>query len=99
MPQRFDYDHLSADQFRGRLRSLEMPADAFARIFGVRSNTVDRWLEGQTIPPWVHVALALLELPGGLSQAREAAAQMIRADNLRPELGAYPYLQTRKEST
>lgn len=99
LAQRFDYDRLEPDQFRDRLRELDMPSDAFARIFGIRAKTVDGWLQDGNIPPWVRVALTLLGLPGALPAAREAAAQMIRSDNIRPELGSYPYLQSRKEST
>lgn len=91
--RRFEYERMKAEDFRKELTAIDMPAHAFARIFGVNSNVVDRWTKGeQDIPAWVYVALSLLRLPEGLSTARQAAAQHIKTDNLRPELGEYPYL-------
>ncbi len=97
MSRRFEYDLLSAGEFGARLSALSMPPHTFARVFGVRSDTVDAWLAGvKDIPPWVRTSTALLGLPNAFGRARTAAASMIRADSRRPG-EPYPYLATRKD--
>ena len=92
MAPRFEYDRLTAAQFRTGLNDAGMNAGAFARIFGVQMKRADAWAAGtEDIPPWVAPVLRMLRLPAAVAAAREAAAEMIRADNLRPELGPYPY--------
>ncbi|WP_378952149.1 hypothetical protein [Mesorhizobium sp. ANAO-SY3R2] len=92
MPQRFEYDRMTAEDFRAALEGLDLPAKGFARIWGVRAGTVGKWVKGeQDIPPWVYVAFALMRQDGAMVTARDAAANMIRRDNLRPQLGEYPY--------
>jgi transcriptional regulator with XRE-family HTH domain len=87
MPQRFDYTHLSPEQFQSRLADLGWKPLTFARVFGVRENTIKRWLSGEnTVPPWVHVALTLLQLPGAPVAARDAAAEHIVRDNLEQKI-------------
>ena len=98
MSQRFEYDRLTADKFTTAIVEMGIEPNTFARVFGVRENTVARWINGsQDIPPWVQIALALLRLPKGFATAREAAAEMIRKDNLRPSQ-EYPYRQQRKDT-
>ncbi|MFD1477023.1 hypothetical protein [Ancylobacter polymorphus] len=92
MAPRFEYDRLTADQFRAGLRDADMTPQTFARIFGTRLEVVERWLAGtQDIPPWTAPVLRMLQVPAAVAAARAAAAEMIRGDNLRPELGTYPY--------
>jgi DNA-binding transcriptional regulator YdaS (Cro superfamily) len=96
--RRFEYERMKPNDFRDELAAIDMPSKAFARIFGVNSNVVDRWIKGdQDIPAWVYVALSLIRLPEGFSTARQAAAQHIKKDNLRPELGDYPYLSSQDQ--
>lgn len=69
-----------------------MTPQTFARIFGARLEVVERWLAGtQDIPPWTAPVLRMLQVPAAVAAARAAAAEMIRVDNLRPELGDYPF--------
>lgn len=69
-----------------------MTPQTFARIFGARLEVVERWLAGtQDIPPWTAPVLRMLQVPAAVAAARGAAAEMIRVDNLRPELGPYPF--------
>lgn len=96
--RRFEYERMNPKDFRDELAAIDMPANAFARIFGINSNVVERWVKGeQDIPAWVYVAFSLLRLPEGFSTARQAAAQHIKKDNLRPQLGEYPYLSAQDE--
>jgi hypothetical protein len=84
---------LSPDQFKRTLADLDFKPLTFARVFGVRENTVKRWLSGEnTVPPWVFVTLRLLELPGAIPEAKNAAAEHILRDNLK-DTGEYPYLE------
>lgn len=96
MPARFTYRRLTADEFIAELHRRDMSIPSFARIFGVRLETAERWAASGDIPPWVPIALTLMSLEGGLGTARMAAATFIQTDNLRPELGAFPY-QNRRE--
>lgn len=90
---RFDYDRMKGDDLQTALTELGMQSFTFARIFGVRSPVVKRWLrDEQTIPAWVYVALRLLALPHGQSEARSAAAEHIIRDNKYPSRGEYPFL-------
>ena len=94
MPSRFEYKRISADQFRNALDGLGLMRRSFVRIFGVNDSTAKRWARGdQEIPIWVPVALELLKVPGALGTARMTAAGLIRRDNLRPELGEWPFMQ------
>lgn len=90
MPQRFDYDRLAPEQLAERLVGLDLLPNAFARVWGVRENTMNKWLTEGNIPPWVNVALDVLaEVPGALAAARRSAGRIIRRDNLRQL--SYPY--------
>jgi hypothetical protein len=99
MAPRFEYDRLTADQFRAGLRDADMTPQTFARIFGVQLKRVEDWLINGDIPPWVAPVLRMLLVPAAVAAARAAAADMIRVDNLRPELGAYPFRALRDAST
>lgn len=90
---RFEYDRLTGKQLSDDLRSLDMPPNAFCRIFGVRKEVMGRWLkDAQEIPPWVYIALRLLALPHALGEARAAAAEHIKFDRENPQNGQFPYL-------
>jgi hypothetical protein len=91
---RFEYDRMTGEEFEAGLREIEMHPKAFARIFGVQYRTVRKWLkeDGTGIPAWVYVALSLLRTSEAKIAARDAAARMIRIDNLKPQRGEYPYL-------
>lgn len=91
---RFEYQKMTAREFSAALREIDLPPDAFARIFGVRKEVVARWLKGtQDVPPWVFVVLWILrEVPNGIAIARTAAANHIAQDRKYVERGPFPYL-------
>jgi hypothetical protein len=91
---RFEYDRMTGEEFEAALREIEMHPKSFARIFGVQYRTVRKWLkdDGAGIPAWVYVVLSLLRTTEAKIAARDAAARMIRHDNLKPQRGEYPYL-------
>lgn len=91
---RFEYARMSAKDFREALDEIDLPPQAFARIFGVRIEVVTRWLKGdQDIPPWAFVVLWILrEVPNGIAIARTAAANHIVRDREHEERGEFPYL-------
>lgn len=95
MPPRFTYRRLSPDEFRSALDAMGWSAGTFARIFGANVRRVQQWLHGEEEPPpWVAVVIGLLkDKPHNVVEARQIAAEMILHDNLRPELGEYPYLE------
>lgn len=96
MAPRFTYRRLSSQEFNNALKEQDLPWQAFARIFGVNLNTVRKWVAGnEDVPRWVPIALTLLTLPNAHGTARMAAATFIEKDNLRPDLGDFPYLKDR----
>lgn len=91
MPARFTYRRLTPLEFSTELGRQNMTIQTFARIFGVNLKTADKWGSIGDIPPWVPIAMTLLTQDGALGLARMAAADFIERDNLRPDLGAFPY--------
>ena len=93
MARRFEYDRMTAVEFRERLEGLRMSWMTFARLFGHSPVKTELWHLGkEDIPIGVHVTLALMErCPDGKRVANEAAAEILREDNAAPELGPYPY--------
>jgi hypothetical protein len=96
MPARFTYRRLTPLEFSTELGRQNMTIPTFARIFGVNLKTAERWAAVGDIPPWVPIAMTLLSMEGALGLARMAAAEFIERDNLRPELGAFPYKAMRE---
>ncbi|RWM29428.1 hypothetical protein [Mesorhizobium sp.] len=89
---RFEYSRMTAPELNRVLKELELPGYGFARIFGVRPDTVRKWLRGELdIPPWVFVALSLLYLDGARHEARRVAGLHIKRDNHYPNRGEFPY--------
>jgi hypothetical protein len=95
MAPRFIYRRLTAEEFNAELDRQNMTIPSFARIFGVNLKTAEKWAAAGDIPPWVPIAMTLLSAAGALGLARMAAADFIERDNLRPELGAFPYKKLR----
>lgn len=93
MSKRFEYKRMTAAEFSAALTEAAMKPNTFARLFGVDSRTVRRWLAGTfEIPPWVDVVLRLLVTAGGAhGWLRKAASEVIVRDNEHPERGEYPY--------
>lgn len=91
---RFRYRRMTPKEFRDELQEIDLPPHAFARIFGVRPETITKWMRGENeIPPWPFVVLWLLrEIPNGIAIARTAAANHIEFDNKFPDRGEFPYL-------
>ncbi|RWC91671.1 MAG: hypothetical protein EOS72_03175 [Mesorhizobium sp.] len=91
---RFEYARMNGKELHETLTEIGMPPYGFARIFGVKADTVKKWLrDQQDIPPWVYVALSLLHVDGALGAARQAAAEHIKKDNKRLSAGEFPYMQ------
>jgi hypothetical protein len=91
---RFTYRRLTPDEFRAELRRADIKYRTFSRLTGADIRTVSRWLKGgpgNDIPSWVPLVLTLLTLHGGIARARLVAAQMIERDEMRQDLGAFPY--------
>lgn len=91
MAPRFTYRRLTPEEFNAELDRQGMTVPSFARIFGANLKTVEKWASAGDIPPWVPIAMTLLSIEGALGTARMAAADFIEQDNLRPELGRFPY--------
>lgn len=99
MANRFEYERLTPEDFQAALADLEMPVESFARITGERLDRFKEMMAGKRkFPPWVWLVLELLDMPGAIVVARDCAAAMILMDNLRPELGEYPYLTGRAQA-
>lgn len=94
MGKRFEYRAMTPEELQSDLDSIGMPEKAFCRIFGVEPKRLGEMLAGTAnIPNWVPVMLQLLKnVPGALPEARQAAAERIVRDHLRPQDGEYPYL-------
>lgn len=91
---RFTYRRLTPDELRIELHRARISHRTFARLTGADIRTVSRWLkggQGNDIPPWVPLVLTLLTLHGGIARAKLVARMMIERDEMRPDLGAFPY--------
>jgi hypothetical protein len=96
-PPRFVHKKISAAQFNAELARQNLSLPAFTRIWCQNLTTTTRWGNGQQdIPTWVPIALTMMTIPGGMSTARMAAAAMIEADTLNPQLGPFPYQRARE---
>lgn len=93
MAKRFEYDRMTGEEFAEALADIDMKPETFARLFGQNADRVKKWADGrEDVPTWVPPVVAMLaNCPGTVPEARATAAQLIRLDNLRPELGEYPY--------
>lgn len=81
MPRRYLYRRLTPEQFAEGLRRHNLLPEAFARLYGVGTGRVQKWLEGSMeIPHPVAVVLTLLTLPGAYSLVRQLAHEMIEED-------------------
>lgn len=92
---RYEYKEFTADDMRRAMNRLDLKDAAFARLWRVREpSRVAHWRTGkERIPPWVPVALAMMEAhPGNLVTLRQIAAETIVRDNWRPDDGEYPFL-------
>jgi hypothetical protein len=97
VPQRFIHKRINAAEFKAELQRQDISLRSFTRIWCQNLTTTTRWANGQNdVPTWVPIALTLMTLPGALGTARTAAAAMIEADTLRPELGPFPYQRARE---
>lgn len=92
--KRFEYSRMSGKELAQELVALQMTPVAFSRIFGVNGRTLKHWLtDRQDIPPWVWIAVNLLQLRDAPRMAREAAANHILRDLHHPGKGEFPYLE------
>jgi len=94
MSRRFEYKRMTAPEFKADLAAIGMPPLAFGRIFGFEETRIKQWGTGeQDIPTWVPIVTQMMKnVPGAIPEARQAAAEHIIRDNLRPEDGEFPYL-------
>lgn len=96
-PPRFVHKRISSEEFNAELARQNLSLPAFTRIWCQNLTTTTRWGNGQQdIPTWVPIALTMMTLPGAMSMARRAAAAMIEADTLNPQLGSFPYQRARE---
>lgn len=94
--KRFQYTHLTGEEFETALNDIDMSTTTFARLVGADIRRVDRWYAGKyEIPHYVALVLQLLKIPGAKGIARMVAAAMIERDNEHPERGEYPYMDGR----
>ena len=93
MSKRFEYDILTADEFRDELDALGMLPETFARLTGQDFNNVQRWLSGKRdVSPWVGMVLwQFRHVVGSIPEARKWANEFIRIDRQNPEHGEYPF--------
>ena len=78
------YTRLSGERFNLALAQLQISNGWFAWVTGSNRQRVRDWLKGrEDIPPWVTLVVCLLNLPGGISMAREVTRQF----SLAPEPG------------
>src|SRR4051812_36904838 len=95
-PPRFSHKRITPDEFKAELDRQGLTLPAFTRIWCQNLTTTTRWANGQQdVPTWVPIALTMMTLPGGMGTARMAAAAMIEADTLNPQLGPFPYMRGR----
>lgn len=91
---RFEYDRLTGRQLAMGLESCGLSPKSFARIFGVNTRNVERWLNDRLeVPNWVAPTLTMMASgrPGqNRSVAKKAAAWMIKSDKLNPKR-EYPF--------
>lgn len=67
-----DPPRMTGEEFRERLRRIDLSQNRFANHFGVNVRTVLRWADGeQDIPFWVPVALDMIEHIDALEAALE----------------------------
>lgn len=92
---RFEYQKMTGREFSAALAEIDLAPKAFARIFGVRPEVVQRWIKGeQDVATWVFPVMWLLrEIPEGIAIARSAAANHIKIDRDHPDRGEFPYLR------
>lgn len=96
MTRRFEIRRMTGDQFKAFLEETGMQHNTFARLFGIGEPAlIEKWMRSEAeIPYWVYpVTCMLQECPTAIIVARQAAAEQISFDRLRPELGQFPFLE------
>lgn len=96
MGRRFEYLRISSGDFADKLDALDMSYLTFSRLTGEDSRKVRKILSGdRDVPTWYAMVLHVwTAVTPALVESRQWAAESIRLDNLRPQDGEFPYLDT-----
>lgn len=82
MSKRYVYRRISGADLSTELNRLGLTKRGFAKLYGVRDDRIQQWIDGrEDIPHSVAVMLKLLALPGGLAAAStytDSAASDVR---------------------
>jgi hypothetical protein len=77
--RRFEYDRMTAEQFRAALAQLDYTPVYFARITGKNRRKVQYWYDGEEdIPHDVLLICSLLTLPGAKEMASTVTNSVIQ---------------------
>lgn len=92
MSRRFTYRPMTTGEFADALAALGMEYKAFARIAGLKADSLREMMKGdRPFPQWIPVMLELLKIPKALGTARQAAAERITEDRRAGE--KYPFIE------
>lgn len=76
--KRYDYDRMTAGQFRQALEQVGLSEGRFARLYGTIPKRVRSWAAGEEdIPHAALLALSLLTLPGAIEMAERVTDSVI----------------------
>lgn len=76
--KRYEYERMTAEQFRQALEQVGLSEGRFARLFGTIPKRVRSWAAGEEdIPHAALVMLALMTMPGAVDMAERVTDSVI----------------------
>lgn len=76
--KRYEYERMTAEQFRQALEQVGLSEGRFARLFGTIPKRVRSWVAGEEdIPHAALVMLSLMTMPGALDMAERVTDSVI----------------------
>lgn len=76
--KRYEYERMTAGQFRQALEQVGLSEGRFARLYGVIPKRVRSWAAGEEdIPHAALLVLSLLTLPGAVDMAERVTDSVI----------------------
>ena len=76
--KRYEYDRMTAGQFRQALEQVGLSEGRFARLYGVIPKRVRSWAAGEEdIPHAALLVLSLMTLPGAVDMAERVTDSVI----------------------
>lgn len=76
--KRYEYERMTAAQFRQALEQVGLSEGRFARLYGVIPKRVRSWAAGEEdIPHAALVMLSLLTMPGAMDMAERVTDSVI----------------------